>query len=163
MDVGNQQPCGLSISGYKNVAKKFLDKTGLLHSAKQMKNKYDNLKKDWVVWKKLENASQSLTGLGYDQETGLFIAPDHWWAKMQAFKMKPLEHLELMERVYSGAAATGKHTWTPTKLRDDDVAAAIAIEDSGIRPLSAGTPLHLGHDTVKENMVDSSLFDDAPP
>ncbi|KAI8025348.1 L10-interacting MYB domain-containing protein [Camellia lanceoleosa] len=78
MDVGNRQPCRLSISGYKNVVNKFLDKTGLLHSAKQMKNKHDNLKKDWVTWKKLENASQSLTGLRYDQETGLFTAPDHW-------------------------------------------------------------------------------------
>ncbi|KAI8016256.1 L10-interacting MYB domain-containing protein [Camellia lanceoleosa] len=84
MDAGNQQPCGLSMSGYKNVANKFLDKTSLLHSAKQMKNKYDNLKKDWVAWKKLEKARQGLTGLGYNQETGLFTAPDHWWAKLQA-------------------------------------------------------------------------------
>ncbi|KAI8016254.1 hypothetical protein LOK49_LG05G03872 [Camellia lanceoleosa] len=59
------------MSGYKNVANKFLDKTSLLHSAKQMKNKYDNLKKDWVAWKKLEKARQGLTGLGYNQETGL--------------------------------------------------------------------------------------------
>ncbi|XP_028101862.1 L10-interacting MYB domain-containing protein-like isoform X3 [Camellia sinensis] len=116
MDVGNRQPCGLSMTGYKNVAYKFLDKTGLLHSAKQIKNKFDNLKKDWVAWKKLEYAAQGLTGFGYDQEAGLFTAPDHWWAKMQAmnnrcakFKTKPLEHLELMERVYSSATATGKH------------------------------------------------------
>ncbi|CAL5415814.1 unnamed protein product [Camellia sinensis] len=65
MDVGNRQPCGLSMTGYKNVANKFLDKTELLHLAKQMKNKFDNLKKDWVAWKKLENAAQGLTGLGY--------------------------------------------------------------------------------------------------
>ncbi|CAL5429199.1 unnamed protein product [Camellia sinensis] len=49
MDARKRQPCGLSMTGHKNVANKFLDKTGLLHSAKQMKNKYDNLKKDWVV------------------------------------------------------------------------------------------------------------------
>ncbi|GMP72362.1 hypothetical protein CsSME_00030433 [Camellia sinensis var. sinensis] len=79
------------------------------------------------------------------------------------FKTKPLEHLELMEQVYSGAATTGKHTWIPTELRDDSAAAANANEDSGMRPLSAGTPLHPSHDTVGENVVDSSLFDDAPP
>lgn len=73
MDVGNRQPCGLSMTGYKNVAKKFLEKTSLLHSAKQMKNKYDNLKKYWIAWKKLQDASQGFTRLGYDHTTGLII------------------------------------------------------------------------------------------
>ncbi|XP_028118949.1 uncharacterized protein LOC114316491 [Camellia sinensis] len=171
MECGNQQPCGLSMAGYKNVANKFLEKTGLLHSAKQMKNKFDNLKKDWVAWKKLENASHGLTGLGYDHETGLFTAPDHWWAKMQAmnnryakFRSKPLEYVDLMERVYSGAAATGKHAWTPTEVRDDATTATNAMDvDSGMGPLNASTPPQPGHDTVGDNVVDSSLFEDAPP
>ncbi|CAL5378227.1 unnamed protein product [Camellia sinensis] len=153
----------LLITGYKNIANQFLDKTELLHLAKQMKNKFDNLKKDWVAWKKLENASHGLTGLGYDHEMGLFIAPDHWWAKMQAFRTKPLEHLDLIEWVYSGQAATGKHAWTPTEVRHDAAVAANANEDSGIGSLSAGTPPQPGHDTVEENVVDSSFFDDAPP
>ncbi|KAI7994618.1 hypothetical protein LOK49_LG11G02016 [Camellia lanceoleosa] len=161
MKGGNRQPCKLSMAGHKNVTNKFLEKTGLLHSAKQMKNKFDNLKKDWVAWKKLENASHGLTGLGYDHETGLFTALDHWWAKMQA--SKPLKHVDLMERVYSGAVATKKHGWTPTEVRDDDAAATNANEDSGMGPLSAGTPPQQGHDTVGENVVYSSLFDDAPP
>ncbi|CAL5406728.1 unnamed protein product [Camellia sinensis] len=154
MEVGNRQPYGLSMTGYKNVANQFLDKTRLLHLAKQMKNKFDNLKKDWVAWKNLENASHGLTGLRYDHETGLFTTPDHWWAKMQAmnnqcakFKTKPLEHLELMERVYSGAAANGKHAWTPTEVRNDAAAVTNANEDSEIEPLSVGTPPQLGHDT----------------
>ncbi|KAI8003546.1 hypothetical protein LOK49_LG08G03011 [Camellia lanceoleosa] len=29
------------------------------------------------------------------------------------FKMKPLEHMDLMRRVYEGATATGKFAWTP--------------------------------------------------
>ncbi|KAI8022546.1 L10-interacting MYB domain-containing protein [Camellia lanceoleosa] len=170
MEDGHRQPCGLSMAGYKNVANKFLEKIGLLHSAKQMKNKFDNLKNDWVAWKKLKNANHSLTGLGYDYETGLFTTPDHWWAKMQAmnnrcakFKSKPLEHVDLMERVYSGAATTGKHAWTLTEVCEDDTVAINANEDSGMGPLSAGTSPQPGHDTVEENVVDSSLFDDAPP
>ncbi|CAL5377040.1 unnamed protein product [Camellia sinensis] len=128
----------LSITGYKNIANQFLDKIELLHSAKQMKNKFDNLKKDWVAWKKLENASH-------------------------VFRTKPLEHLDLIERVYSGQAATGKHAWTPTEVRHDAAVAANANEDSGMGSLSAGTPPQPGHDTVGENTVDSSFFDDAPP
>ena len=56
------------------------------------------------------------------------------------FKSKPLEHVDLMERVYSGAAATGKHAWTPTDVREDDAAVTNANEDSKMGPLSAGTP-----------------------
>ncbi|XP_028094994.1 uncharacterized protein LOC114295020 [Camellia sinensis] len=162
MEGGNRQPCGLSMAGYKNVANKFLEKTGLLYSAKQMKNKFDNLKKDWVAWKKLENASHGFTGLGYDHETGLITAPDH--CRCAKFRTKPLEHVDLMERVYSGAAATGKHAWTPTEMQDDAAAATNAMDvDSGMGPLSADTPPQRGHDTVGENVVDSSLFEDAPP
>ncbi|GMP72189.1 hypothetical protein CsSME_00030301 [Camellia sinensis var. sinensis] len=79
------------------------------------------------------------------------------------FNTKPLEHLDLMERVYSGVAATGKHAWIPTEVRDDAVAVTNANEDSGMGPLSAGTPPQPGHDTIGENVVDSFLFDDAPP
>ncbi|XP_028070413.1 probable cinnamyl alcohol dehydrogenase 5 [Camellia sinensis] len=78
-------------------------------------------------------------------------------------RTKPLEHLDLMEQVYSSAAAIGKHAWTPTELRNDDADAANANGDSGIGPLSASTPLHPVHDTISENVVDSSLFDNAPP
>lgn len=77
------------------------------------------------------------------------------------FKTKPLEYLDLMERVYSGAAATRKHVWTSIEIRDKDADATNA--DTNIGPLSVGTPLHLGNDTVGENVVDSSLFDNALP
>ncbi|KAI7989097.1 hypothetical protein LOK49_LG13G01715 [Camellia lanceoleosa] len=78
------------------------------------------------------------------------------------FRTKPLEHVDLMERVYSGAAATGKHAWTPTEVQDDDTPATNAMDvDSGMGPLSAGTPPQPGHDTVGENVV-KEPFEDAP-
>ncbi|THF99798.1 hypothetical protein TEA_001691 [Camellia sinensis var. sinensis] len=52
------------------------------------------------------------------------------------FKTKPLEHVDLIERVYSGATATGKHAWTPTEVCNDDAAATNANEDSGMGPLT---------------------------
>ncbi|KAI8015249.1 putative alpha,alpha-trehalose-phosphate synthase [UDP-forming] 7 [Camellia lanceoleosa] len=81
------------------------------------------------------------------------------------FKSKLLEHVDLMEWVYSGATVTRKHAWTPIEVCDDAaVAATNAMDvDSGMGPLSAGTPLQPGHDTVGDNVVDSSLFEDAPP
>ncbi|CAL5408826.1 unnamed protein product [Camellia sinensis] len=80
------------------------------------------------------------------------------------FRSKPLEHVDLMERVYFGTTATGKHVWTPTEVQDDAAAATNAMDvNSGMGPLSAGTPPQPGHDTVGENVVDSSLFEDVPP
>ncbi|KAL7176368.1 hypothetical protein ACSBR2_029827 [Camellia fascicularis] len=79
------------------------------------------------------------------------------------FKTKPLEHLQLMEMVYLGTSATGKHAWTPTEIRDDDVAANDADADSGMASLSDGTPPIAVYDRGGENVVNSSLFDDSPP
>ncbi|CAL5362025.1 unnamed protein product [Camellia sinensis] len=49
------------------------------------------------------------TGIGFDQENGLFNASDEWWAKMEKvdsvcykFRMKPLDHEELMHHVFTG-------------------------------------------------------------
>ncbi|KAL7184616.1 hypothetical protein ACSBR2_026713 [Camellia fascicularis] len=53
------------------------------------------------------------------------------------FKTKPLEHVDLIERVHFGAATIEKHAWTPTELRDDAAAATNANEDSGMGPLSS--------------------------
>ncbi|CAL5358044.1 unnamed protein product [Camellia sinensis] len=64
--------------------------------------------------------------------------------------------------ITSSATATGKHAWTPTEVQDAAAAATNAMDvDSGMGPLSAGTPPQPGHDTVGENVVDSSLFEDA--
>ncbi|KAI7985635.1 hypothetical protein LOK49_LG14G00319 [Camellia lanceoleosa] len=62
------------------------------------------------------------------------------------------------------AQQESKHAWTPTEVQDDATPATNAMDvDSGMGPLSAGTPPQPGHDTVGENVVDSSLFEDAPP
>ncbi|GMP72221.1 hypothetical protein CsSME_00030326 [Camellia sinensis var. sinensis] len=80
------------------------------------------------------------------------------------FKTKPLEHLDLMERVFAGAATTGKHMWTPTEIRDaDGTSDSAATLDSGMGPLSGGTPPRDVLDCVGDNVVDCSLFDNAPP
>ncbi|GMP30254.1 hypothetical protein CsSME_00005001 [Camellia sinensis var. sinensis] len=76
------------------------------------------------------------------------------------FKTKPLEHLDLMEKTFVGAAATGKHEWTPIEIRDvDGTDDNAATPNSGMGPLSGGIPLRDVPNRVGENMVDCSLFD----
>ncbi|CAL5435117.1 unnamed protein product [Camellia sinensis] len=80
------------------------------------------------------------------------------------FKTKPLEHMDLMERVYTGAAAMRKHAWKSSEIRDTNAIGDNATTpNSGMDPLSGGTPPHDVPDHVGENVMDCSLFDDAPP
>ncbi|KAL7212912.1 hypothetical protein ACSBR2_015583 [Camellia fascicularis] len=72
-----------------------------------------SLKKEWNAWRKLIDSSRGVSGIGFDSETGMFQASDEWWDKMESayakFREKTLEHRELMETVFTGASATGKH------------------------------------------------------
>lgn len=62
------------------------------------------------------DSSKEVSGIGFDCDTGMFQAPDEWWDKMESinkvcakFRKKTLEHRDLMETVFMGASATGKH------------------------------------------------------
>ncbi|GMP98045.1 hypothetical protein CsSME_00046082 [Camellia sinensis var. sinensis] len=65
------------------------------------------------------DSSKGVSGIDFDSDTGMFQAPEEWWDKMESinkvcakFRKKTLEHRELMETVFMGASATGKHHWT---------------------------------------------------
>ncbi|XP_057484827.1 uncharacterized protein LOC130771250 isoform X1 [Actinidia eriantha] len=110
----------------------FYNMTNRYHDWKQMKNKYEALKKDWGSWMRPRNGC---TGLGYDQLRAIFTAPDHWWDKMMLldkncgkFKGKTLEHVELMEQIFGGMTATGKSQWT---LGEDLPSMALIDKSSG--------------------------------
>ncbi|XP_028051272.1 uncharacterized protein LOC114255931 [Camellia sinensis] len=110
----------MTMHGYRAVSKGFLDRTNKVHDVKQLQNKYSLLKKDWQSWSKLMDSRHGPTGISYNEATGLIHASDDWWAHYEKvdknaikFKTKPLEHMDLMRRVYEGATATGKYAWTP--------------------------------------------------
>ncbi|KAI8011054.1 hypothetical protein LOK49_LG06G03384 [Camellia lanceoleosa] len=109
----------MTMHGYRAVAKAFKERTHKVHDVKQLQNKYTLLKKDWQSWSCLMDSRHGPTGISYNEATGLIQAFDDWWAHYEKidknalrFKMKPLEHMDLMRRVYEGATATGKFAWT---------------------------------------------------
>lgn len=53
---------------------------------KQIKNKYQSLKRDWQAWQLLADARRGATGLGYNLVTGTFTAPPHFWTNLIAVK-----------------------------------------------------------------------------
>ncbi|GFZ15709.1 hypothetical protein Acr_25g0001180 [Actinidia rufa] len=111
----------------------FYNITNRFHDWKQMKNKYEALKKDWGSWMRLKDPRNGCTGLGYDQLQGIFTAPDHWWEKMVTidkncgkFRGKTLEHSDLMEQVFGGMTTTGRSQWTP----GEDLPSTTLIDES---------------------------------
>lgn len=76
---------------------------------------------------KLMDRTKGITEIGFDVETSMFQVSDEWWDRMELinkscakFRNKTLEHRELMEIVFTGAVATGKHHWTPGERAVED-------------------------------------------
>jgi hypothetical protein len=53
----------------------FNDQTGHALTKAQLKNKWDGIKKDWRIWKRLI----SEIGVGWKAELGTISAHDEWW------------------------------------------------------------------------------------
>ncbi|XP_028124497.1 L10-interacting MYB domain-containing protein-like [Camellia sinensis] len=97
----------MTMHGYRAVAKAFEERTHKVHDVKQLQNKYALLKKDWQSWSRLMDSRHGPIGISYNEATGLIQAFDDWWAHYEKidknalkFKTKPLEHMDLMRRVY---------------------------------------------------------------
>ncbi|CAL5439222.1 unnamed protein product [Camellia sinensis] len=85
----------MTMHRYRAIAKAFEESTHKVHEVKQLQNKYASLKKDWQSWSRLMDNRHKID------------------KNVLKFKMKPLEHMELMRKVYEGATATRKFAWTP--------------------------------------------------
>ncbi|KAI8015288.1 L10-interacting MYB domain-containing protein [Camellia lanceoleosa] len=142
----------MTMHGYRAISKGFQNRTNKVHDVKQLQNKYALLKKDWQSWSKLMDSRHGPTGISYNEATGLIQASDDWWAHYEKvdknaikFKTKPLEHMDLMRRVYEGATATGKYARTPGAAfepvatdDEDGTLASVHAASSGIN--AADTP-----------------------
>ncbi|XP_028071218.1 uncharacterized protein LOC114273616 [Camellia sinensis] len=158
---GNRPFLVLSQAGYKSLSRKFERKTGKKHGLKQLKNKYMSLKKEWQAWTKLMDSSKGVSGIGFDYDTGLFQAPDEWWDKMESinkvcakFRKKTLEHRDLMETVFMGASATGKHHWTPGEIVSEaDEASSDSVRSLGAQPFADPIPAGV-HDVDSDSSLE---------
>ncbi|KAL3498679.1 hypothetical protein ACH5RR_041411 [Cinchona calisaya] len=75
---GNRPTTHFNRIGWKNVIEKFAKKTGKNYDYKQLKNKWDAMKKKWQLWNKLIGKE---TGLGWDPSKKTIDASDDWWNK----------------------------------------------------------------------------------
>ncbi|KAF7132313.1 hypothetical protein RHSIM_Rhsim09G0200000 [Rhododendron simsii] len=110
----------LSNNSLRNISNEISTRTGAVINLKQCKNRYGVLKRDWQAWILLADSRRGATGLGMNPVTGTFTAPDHFWANLIAqnenvakFRDRPLDHEDLMQRVFEEVTATGSMQCTP--------------------------------------------------
>ena len=72
---GNCDTIHLNMTGYLNMIRRFKDRTGLLYTRKQLKNKWDRLKTDYSIWKQLTKE----TGLGWSENRKDIVMTEAWW------------------------------------------------------------------------------------
>ncbi|KAM0849165.1 hypothetical protein ACQ4PT_053906 [Festuca glaucescens] len=76
--MGNRPNTHLTPNAYEEVVKQFTIRTGLEYKRDQLKNKWDKLKNDYNIFKKL---SLRETGGGWDYERNTVKQDDEWWKK----------------------------------------------------------------------------------
>ncbi|XP_054782102.1 uncharacterized protein LOC129289368 [Prosopis cineraria] len=124
------------------------------YDKKQLKNKWDNLRKDWNIWDKLLNKE---TGLGWDGEKNTISAPDEWWSQKikenpeyRKFRYRPLPYVQELTQLFQLVAARGTYLWTPAANDAQDVyrPQLDLIEGSGdsddVRNISGGALPEIG-------------------
>ncbi|BAF29405.1 L10-interacting MYB domain-containing protein isoform X2 [Oryza sativa Japonica Group] len=116
--AGNRPSTHLNSIGYSQVALKFQQRTHLLYTKRQLKNKWDKLRNEYTIWKKLLIRG---SGLGWDSTKGTIAADENWWnktntelpgaKKFRKAGMKNLDHLRVM---FDDIASNGvDHTPVP--------------------------------------------------
>ncbi|KAK8916684.1 hypothetical protein KSP39_PZI022579 [Platanthera zijinensis] len=76
IELGNRPTTHFNREGWVNLTTNFLARTGKSYDRTQMKNKWDQLKKDWKLWRDLKGRE---TGLGWDPIRKTIAASEDWW------------------------------------------------------------------------------------
>ena len=73
---GNRPGSHFNKAGWGNIEKKIKERTGKCLDKKQLKNKWDSMKKEWKYYDRLRRIE---TGIGWDSVRKIIVAPSEWW------------------------------------------------------------------------------------
>ncbi|CAN6353174.1 unnamed protein product, partial [Urochloa humidicola] len=111
VQAGNRPNTHLNHIGYRNVAGKFQQRTQLLYTKLQLKNKWDKFKSDYITWRKLLVLG---AGLPWDAAKGTFVANDEWWKKTnkelpgaRKFRNLGLQHEDKLKIMFDYITSNG--------------------------------------------------------
>ncbi|KAH7670580.1 Myb/SANT-like domain-containing protein [Dioscorea alata] len=117
VQVGNRPHTHFTKEGWKNIVVKFSSRTGVSYNYKQLKNKWDLMKKEFSIWAKLV---EHQTGLGWDPVRRTVLASDDWWERKRQENPKYLKwrnegpkFLDMMEICFKDVVAIGYMALVP--------------------------------------------------
>ncbi|KAK9018826.1 hypothetical protein V6N11_033872 [Hibiscus sabdariffa] len=118
--IGNRPGTHFKREGWVKIVNNFEKETGKPYTQKQLKNRWDLLKKEWKLWKKLKEKD---TGLGWNPIKGTVDASDDWWEsrlkvvpEAQRFRLAGIdpELEDKLDQMFKGIVATGDKAWAPS-------------------------------------------------
>ncbi|KAL0922394.1 hypothetical protein M5K25_006377 [Dendrobium thyrsiflorum] len=81
--LGNRPNTHFNKAGWTNLVENFKEYTGRDYDRLQLKNKWDQLKKEWKLWKDLKKGAG---GFGWNSKRKTIDASDEWWkGKIEEF------------------------------------------------------------------------------
>ncbi|XP_054776792.1 L10-interacting MYB domain-containing protein-like isoform X2 [Prosopis cineraria] len=105
-------------NGWQAIIEGFEAKIGKRYERKQLKNKLDNMRKEWNVWHKLFSSE---TSLGWDSDKNTVDAPDEWWERKilenslyEKFRYKGLRFARELTLIFKDVLATGEICFVPS-------------------------------------------------
>ncbi|XP_022683634.1 uncharacterized protein LOC111257807 [Setaria italica] len=115
---GNRPNTHLNALGYAKVEKGFKERTGIVVTKAQIKNKWDKLKEDFKAWKKLMLRQ---TGIGWDPIKKTIAMDGEWWKKARAVRhsglwkvqKEGLENEDELAKCFSDITTIGIDHWSP--------------------------------------------------
>ncbi|XP_012846397.1 PREDICTED: uncharacterized protein LOC105966383 [Erythranthe guttata] len=123
---GNRPNSHFNSSGWKILVRRFNEVTGKNYVYKQLRNHWDSMKKDWILFKKLMHQE---TGIGWDPLTNSIEASDEWWARKlrengdyNKFRNKDLSLIWFRyDKLFSDVAATGERARAPNQRTQNEI------------------------------------------
>ena len=75
---GNRPNSHFNVNGWKNLVRRFNEVTGRSYVYKQLRNHWDSMKKEWILFRKLMHQE---TGVGWNPTKNSLDASDEWWER----------------------------------------------------------------------------------
>ncbi|XP_028807151.1 L10-interacting MYB domain-containing protein [Neltuma alba] len=104
--------------GWKDIRAGFNEKTRRQYDKTQLKNKWDNLRKEWLQWDKLFGEE---TDIRWDKAKNMIDAPEDWWAKKLSenpqygkYRYKGLPFAHELNLLFKNVARTGTLALVPS-------------------------------------------------
>ncbi|VFQ71591.1 unnamed protein product [Cuscuta campestris] len=117
LEAGNRPGTHFNRVGWENIVKKFNTETGRQYMQLQLKNRWDNLKKEWSVWRSI---TENETGLGWNNQKMTVDADAGWWERKimenpDAAKFRERGPILVNEQrmLFSDVVATGNNAYVP--------------------------------------------------